>query len=112
MQIIIQPTSLLKIWEERETPYDEVLKIVVDLGKNIIAVDGEMHADLEQLLLDHGSFQQNLWGANIFPLRKPQDQLEYTSLINIRPAMGNRSMEVSDQRIREKIKEIVEILLK
>ncbi len=102
---------MIKIWEERETGLEDMIKIVVDIDLNIVAVDAEMHADLEQLLLKEGSDQQNLWGANIFPLRDKEDQLEYTSLINIRPAMGNRSMLVNDEVIREKIKMIVDKLL-
>jgi hypothetical protein len=111
MQIISQPTSLTKIWEERETAFDEILKIVVDVEKNIMAVDAEMHADLEQLLLEDGSDQKNLWGANIYPLRNKEEFLEFTSFINIRPAMGNRSMEVTEPGIRQKIQQIVSTLL-
>ena len=111
MQLIKQPASLIKIWTERMTAFEEILKIVVDINKNMIAVDAEMHADLEQLLLGEGSVQQDLWGANIYPLRSKKNQLEYTSLINIRPAMGNRSMEVADPVIRKKIKIIVRELL-
>jgi hypothetical protein len=112
MRIITRSASLIKIWEERETAFEEVLKIVVDINKNLIAVDAEMHADLEQLLLKEGSAQQDLWGANIYPLRSKKDQIEYTSLINIRPAIGNRSMEVADPKVRKKIQFIVSDLLK
>ena len=101
---------MTEIWEKRETALEDMVKIVVDIDLEIVAVDAEMHADLEQLLLGEGSGQQNLWGANIFPLRDKEDQLEYTSLINIRPAMGNRSMLVHDEAIREKIKMIVDNL--
>jgi len=111
MQIIKQPVSLINIWEGRVTAFEEVLKIVVDIKRNLIAVDAEMHADLEQLLLKEGSSQQDLWGANIYPLRSKKDQIEYTSLINIRPATGNRSMEVTDLTTRKKIKRIVSDLL-
>ena len=103
---------MIKIWEERETAFEEVLKIVVDIKKNHIAVDAEMYADLEQVLLKKGSAQQDLWGANIYPLRSRKDQIEYTSLINIRPAIGNRSMEVADAKVRKKIQTIVSDLLK
>jgi len=111
MQIIKQPASLIILWEARVTAFDEMMKIVVDINKNLIAVDAEMHADLEQLLLLEGSAQQDLWGANIFPLRSKEDQIEFTSLINIRPSLGNRSMEVTDPSIREKIRIIVSDLL-
>jgi hypothetical protein len=112
MQIIKQPTSLIKIWEGRETAFEEVLKIVVDVKMSLIAVDAEMHADLEQLLLKERSEQQDLWGANIYPLRSKKDQIEFTSLINIRPAIGNRSMEVVDPMVRKRIQTIVMELLK
>ena len=81
MQVIKQPVSLIKIWEEREIAFEELLKIVVDIEKNLIAVDAEMYADLEQILLKDGSAQQDLWGANIYPFRLEKDQIEYTSLI-------------------------------
>jgi hypothetical protein len=111
MQIISKPALLIKIWESRETAFDEILKIVVDVEKNIMAVDAEMHADLEQILLEDGSDQQDLWGANIYPLRNKEEYLEFTSFINIRPAMGNRSMEVTDPKIRQKIQLIVSTFL-
>jgi len=112
MQIIKEPFSLNKIWQERKTAFEEMLKIVVDIRLKVIAVDAEMHADLEQLLLKEGSVQQDLWGANIYPLRPPGEQLEYTSLINIRPATGNRNMEVMDPAIRKQIQHIFLQLLK
>jgi len=111
MKIISRPTSLIKIWEEKVTAFTEIIKIVVDIRQNLIAVDAEMHADLEQLLLNEGSAQQDLWGANIYPLRSGDDKLEFTSLINIRPATGNRSMEIADPLIRRKIDNIVNELL-
>jgi hypothetical protein len=111
MQIISQPTSLIKTWEERVTAFDEILKIVVDVEKSIMAVDAEMHADLEKILLEDGSEQQDLWGANVYPLRNRDEYLEFTSFINIRPAIGNRSMEVMDPEIRQKIQIIVSTLL-
>ncbi len=112
MQIIKEPTSLSNIWEVRDTKFEELLKIVVDIRKNLVAVDAEMHADLEQLLIEEGSSQQDLWGANIYPLRSKEDQVEFTSLINIRPAIGNRSMVVMDPKVREIMQAILTKLLK
>ena len=87
-----------------------MMKIVVDVEKEILAIDAEMHADLENLLLLNQSEQQHLWGANIYPF-KEEDYLEYTSFINIRPSQNNRSMEVIDPEIREKIMQIVNDLI-
>jgi len=111
MQIILKPTSLEQLWKDRLIDFEEIMKIVVDVDKNILAIDAEMHADLEKYLLESGSTQKDLWGANVYPVNKPDENLEYTSFINIRPSQGNRSMEVKDEIIRKKIKQIVNTLL-
>jgi hypothetical protein len=111
MQIITEPATLQAIWEVREHDYTEMIKIVVDVEEGILAIDGDMHADLETLLLEAGSLQQNLWGANVYPGKSGEEFLEYTSFINIRPSQGNRSMEVQDPEIRIKVADIVKKLL-
>jgi hypothetical protein len=111
MQIIKDPISLNILWENRKTDFTEMMKIVVDVEKKILAIDAEMHADLENLLLTHNSEQQNLWGANIYPFHEGDDYMEYTSFINIRPSQNNRSMEVKDAEIRMKIRQIVTQLI-
>ena len=82
-------------------------KAVVDVEKEIMAVDGELHSDQESELLAGGSKQEDLWGINLYPSRNREDFIEFTSLINIRPHQGNFSMEVDDRAVREKIKTIV-----
>jgi len=89
----------------KANPYDSMIKYVVDINKSMIALGGEMHADAEKILLEYGSIQENLWGANIYPWGDIIE-IEYTSLINIRPTFGNRSMEIQDDAIREKVKKI------
>ena len=88
-----------------------MIKAVVDLKKEIIALDGELHADLEALLIEKDSRQENLWGINLY-LEKPlKERIEYTALINIRPSQDNPSMEVENTRIRKKIGEVVNKLI-
>lgn len=86
--------------------FEDMVKFVVDVERDVAAVGGELHADAEALLLEDGSRQQDLWGANYYPGRAPDNCIEYTSLINIRPAQGNRSMELEDQGLREKIQDM------
>ena len=69
MRIITVPTDLARLWETREIDFTEMMKIVVDVGQGILAIDADMHADLEQFLLENGSAQQDLWGANIYPFK-------------------------------------------
>lgn len=86
--------------------FADMVKYVVDVRRRVIGIGGELHADAEQLLLEDGSRQENLWGANYYPGIRPEGCIEYTALINIRPAQGNRSMEVADEATRRAIREI------
>lgn len=88
-----------------------IVKAVVDIEKEIIALGGELHSDANELLIENGSRQENLWGINI-QLDKPRNEwIEFQALINIRPSIGNRSMEIENSEIRNKIKEIVNKLV-
>jgi len=88
-----------------------MIKAVVDLKKEIIALDGELHADLEALLIEKDSRQENLWGINLY-LEKPlKERIEYTALINIRPSQDNPSMEIENTKIKKKIGEVVNKLI-
>jgi hypothetical protein len=91
--------------------FGDMVKYVVDLERRIVAVGGQLHADGEQLLLETGSRQVDLWGANYYPGRGPDDCIEYTALINIRPAQGNRSMLIADEAIRSRVREITFALI-
>jgi hypothetical protein len=81
----------------------DMVKYVADIEQGIIAVGGELHSDAEAVLLDAGSGQLDLWGANYYPGLGPRDCIEYTSLINIRPSQGNRSMVIEDGEVRAQV---------
>ncbi len=91
--------------------FGDMVKIVVDVRRGLVAAGGELHADAEALLLDRGSRQEDLWGANYFPGLGPERCVEYTALINIRPGQGNRSMEIQSQDVREQVRRLVEGLI-
>lgn len=87
--------------------FGDMLKGVIDIEKEIIAVDAELHSDLEAFLLEKGSSQKNLWGINFYPEIEDDNFLEFDSMINIRPSQNNRSRGVENNEIRQKITEIV-----
>ena len=91
--------------------FEDMVKCVVDVERGVAAVGGEMHADGEEALLADGSRQADLWGANYWPGRGREECVEYTSLINIRPAQGNRSMEIQDPAIRRRVLELTWALI-
>lgn len=94
-----------------ECHFEDMVKYVVDVARGVAAVGGELHADEEALLLENGSRQDDLWGANYYPGRGEDGCIEYTSLINIRPAQGNRSMLIEDEAARTKVREITFALI-
>ncbi len=99
----IEPRELRRL---AQAYFHDMVKLVVDVRRRLVGVGGELHADAERLLLEGGSRQADLWGANYYPGRGENQCLEYTALINIRPAEGNRSMEIADEALRREIREI------
>ncbi len=86
--------------------FGDMVKGVADTGRGLLALDAELHADLETYLLENGSVQKDLWGINLYP-GEAEDFIEFDSLINIRPMQGNRSRGVDDPDIRRQIEEVV-----
>jgi hypothetical protein len=88
--------------------FGNFVKAVVDVERKILAVNGELDADEEAMLLESGSRQEDLWGINIYPDLEMPDRIEFDSVINIRPSQGNRSRGVDNPEIRDAIRKIVE----
>lgn len=89
--------------------FGTMVKAVVDVRQKIIALDAELHADEEALLLQNGSLQQDLWGINLYPdmERNGPDFIEFDSMINLRPSQNNRSRGVENKETRDLIIAIV-----
>lgn len=92
-------------------PFTDMVKFVIDVDRKIIALGGELHSDAEEILINNGSRQENLWGGNVFPFETPTDKIEHSSLINIRPAQNNRTILISDKNLTNKIEKILNKLL-
>jgi Protein of unknown function (DUF5674) len=90
-----------------ETQFGDMVKAVVDVERGIMAIGAELHSDEEAALLDDGSRQGHLWGINLYPGDMGESWIEFDSMINVRPAHGNRSRDVEDVATREKIRRIV-----
>ena len=98
----IEPVVLRRLVER----FEDMVKLVADVERQVIAIGGEMHSDAEEVLLESGSRQVDLWGANYYPGRGRESCIEFTSFINIRPSAGNRGMELQDEALRAKVREI------
>lgn len=111
MKIMTEPISMTELMEQSEVVFGaEMVKAVVDIERNMLAVDAELHADLEEMLLQEGSRQQDLWGINLYD--DEEEIIEYDSLINIRPRQNNRSRSVEDPNTRQRVKEVVDAWIK
>jgi hypothetical protein len=88
-----------------------MVKACVDIGRDVMAVGGELHSDEEAILLDDGSKQADVWGINLYPDEPPSTWIEFDSMINVRPAQGNRSRAVDDPRIQAEVRRVVEKLI-
>lgn len=109
MRILDKPISKNELIETSTNFIDEhAIKAVLDVERGLIAVDSPMHYDCEQLLLENGSNQTDLWGVNLYlDEENLDDMVEFSSMINIRPAQGNRSRGVENPAIQAKIKSLV-----
>lgn len=88
--------------------FGNMVKAVVDIDRECMAVDAELHADLEALLLEDGSVQKSLWGINLYPELRGEEFMEFDSMINMRPSQGNRSRGVEDEAVRARIAGVVQ----
>lgn len=109
MQLIANNISVLDLKDLATNMFGNLVKAVVDIKNEKIAIDAELHADLEAYLLDQGSDQQDLWGINLHPDNYQSDNfVEFDSMINIRPNQNNPSRSVLDPTIQDQIRTIVQ----
>lgn len=92
--------------------FGDMVKAVIDLERDVMILDADMHADQEAELLAAGSRQQDLWGIILYPDASDSDWLEYDSMSNVRPSFGNNSRSVDDPAIRDRIARLVADLVK
>ncbi len=105
------PLSKARLREMAAIRFGDLVKAVVDVKKECMAVDAELHADEEALLLEGGSDQRELWGINLYPELEGDEFVEFDSMINLRPSCGNRTRGVEDPAMRERIRAIVSMLV-
>jgi hypothetical protein len=102
-----QPIDKQALVPLAEKMFGGLVKGVVDIHRGIMAIDAEMHVDLEQVLLENGSHQEHLWGINLYPQEEGEDFLEFDSMINIRPSQGNKTRGVESEVIQGRIRDII-----
>ncbi|MCK5021444.1 MAG: hypothetical protein KAS32_30815 [Candidatus Peribacteraceae bacterium] len=112
IDIITHQITIEEIRNKAIEGFGDMIKVVVDCKRGIMAIGGELHADEEQVLLEDGSVRNDLWGINLYVNEELNDWIEFDSMINIRPSQGNKSRNVEDSDVQEKIHNIVSLLVK
>lgn len=112
IKIVEDKISLEELREIAQEFYETMLKGVVDIKKEIVVFGGEYHADANEIILENGSRQSDVWGFNIYFDRPRDSWIEYISMINIRPQAGNMEMEIQDKDIKDKMKTIINSKIK
>ena len=112
IRIVRDPITLNELRSLAREQFGDMVKAVVDVQRGIMAIGGELHADEETTLLDDGSRQSDLWGINLYPDAAGADRVEFDSMINVRPAQGNRSRSVQDGGLRDLIRDVVKRLVR
>ncbi len=112
IKIIKEAISNEEIVQMASEQFGDMIKAVVDIEQEIMAVGGELHADEEVVLMEkQDSRREHTWGINIYPKKPEEERVEFDSLINLKPFYGNRSRHIENPEIKEKIREILRKLI-
>jgi len=109
MLLIVRQKADEDILKMAAEDLDGYVKVVVDIKRKILSAGGKLHVDGEKLLLNDGSKQADLWGGGI---DFETNEIDFDSMINLRPGQGNSSREVLDQSVRKEMEIIIRGLLK
>lgn len=103
MNILKEPIALKALKAIATENFGDMVKAVVDVKRQLLAINAELHSDLESLLLENGSTQKDLWGINLYPDLEADTFIEFDSLINVRPSQKNMGRGVDDEATRKEI---------
>ena len=112
MEILREPLTLQALKEMAAACFGDMVKAVVDVDRERMAVNAELHSDLEAMLLEDGSKQGGLWGINLYPELRGGEFIEFDSMINVRPSQNNRSRDVLNPLVRKKVAAVVEKMVR
>ncbi len=112
IKILKNTISRKELVDVTKKEYGNLVKAVVDVEQEIMAIGGELHSDEEVALMEQeGSKREHTWGINLYPEVNSEEWIEYDSVINLKPGYDNRSRGVDNPEVRKKIRKIVEKLV-
>jgi len=112
-RIIKDKTSREELKALAHEQYGDIIKAVVDVDQEIMGVGGELHIDIQSILIEKENSQgQNTWGINLYLDKTGEDFIEFDSMVNLKPISGNKTRSIESQEIQNKIREIVDKLVR
>ncbi|HEY4503373.1 MAG TPA: DUF5674 family protein [Candidatus Paceibacterota bacterium] len=112
-RIVKDKISRMELKTLAHEQYGDIIKAVVDVRQNIMGVGGELHVDIQSILIEkENSKGEDTWGINFYLEKTGDDFIEFDSMINLKPNLGNRSRNVENSEIKNQIREIVDKLIK
>jgi hypothetical protein len=107
-KIVKEPISLEELRALAHEQYGDLIKAVVDVAQGVMGVGGELHVDIQSILIEKaGSKGDTTWGINLYLDKTGDDFIEFDSMVNLKPLLGNRTRGVEDEVLRTTIREIV-----
>ncbi len=111
--IIEKPITKIELKKIAEERFGDLVKGAVDIEKEVMVLGGELHIDEAVLLNEHfQSKSNNIWGINLYPDKSGDDMIEFDSMVNLKPNLGNRTRGIESKEVQEKIRRIVKKLVK
>ena len=111
MKIVKDKIGIAELKEMSKKMFGGLIKAMVDIEKEIMAVDAPMHADLLEFLIEkENSEPKNLWGINIYSEKSGNDFIEFDSIMNLKPDLGNKTRGVESEEIKKRVKQLKDIL--
>jgi len=113
MKVIKNSITISELEKMAQNIHGNLVKVIIDIKKRIMAVDADLHSDLfEFMIKEENSEPQNLWGINLYPDKEESDFIEFDSMMNLRPSLGNRTRGIESEELRDKIISIIKGLVK
>jgi len=112
-RIVKNKVTLYELKTLAHEQYGDIIKAVVDVRQEILGVGGELHIDIQSLLIEKENSQgQDTWGINLYLEKTGDDFIEFDSMINLKPLLGNKTRGIGNLEIQNKIREIISKLVK
>jgi len=107
IKILENKISMEEVKKLAEFWYGTMIKGAVDIVDGRVVLGGDYHIEDSELLTKSGSKFENVWGFNIRFEENPDGVLEFDSMVNIKPNLGNKSRGINDEEIVKKATEII-----